>query len=119
MSESGRRNPEPPSGQAWFRGGIGHPGWHVSWPFGHLVFDRETLTIWGASMRVNAPRSKVRAIRLSSAVLAVGARVVWADGGVDPTYFAALSRRAVREALIERGWPVEETKFGRGVRSAT
>lgn len=102
--------PESVSAKASFTGGVRERpgGWGASAPFGHLEFDDAELHIWGAGMDLRVVKGAVKGIKLSAGILASRVSVVWADGSLADVYFAALGRRAIRDALRQRGWPVIE-----------
>jgi hypothetical protein len=83
-------------------------GWGASAPFGHLEFDDAERHIWRAGMVLRVAKGAVKCIKLSAGILASRVSVVWPDDSLADVYFAALGRRAIREALRQRGWPVIE-----------
>jgi len=94
-----------------FRGGVrtrSALGFGASYPFGHLDFDEDRLRIWGFGMLVDVGRASVRAVRLSTGILATRVTVIGDDGVESDVYFAALRRGTVRRALREHGWDVIE-----------
>lgn len=101
--------------KASFTGGIRERpgGFGVSWPFGHLEFDRDRLRIWGIGDGVDVRRDEVRGVRLSTGILATRVSVVYPDGSESQVYFAALIRRPVRKALRRLRWTVLEGRRAR------
>ncbi len=109
---------------ARFTGGIAtRGGLHASGPFGVLEFDERELSIRGVGLAkwiglrgVRASRGETQAIRLSTGALAVRVSIIRADGTEVEPYFAASQRGRVRQALIERNWPIVEDRWNFGLR---
>lgn len=79
----------------------------VSFPFGHLEFDDQTLTLWGIGSEFRVTKSQIEGVQLSRGILASRVSIVMADRSTSEVYFAALGRRTIRQALQERGWRVD------------
>ena len=107
--------PPPDLPRASFTGGVRQRplGFGVSAPFGHLEFDASDLHIWGGGADLRVRRDEVKGIRIGMGILASRVSAVMADGAESQVFFAALGRRGVRTALIERGWPIIERRSRR------
>jgi hypothetical protein len=113
--------PPPPTDlpPAVFTGGMARRGgWQARGPFARLEFDAEHLAIKAKALakalglrEVRAARATTQAIRLSTGVLAVRVSVIQHAGTEVEPYFATMSRRRVRQALVARGWPVVEDRW--------
>ena len=96
-------------------GGITGSDWkHYSAPFGSLWFDEKRLIIYGTGLAhqvtpLDVEKSKVQAVHVGPATLAVRVVVLGAGGRQMGTEFFPATRRRLVCSLHERGWPVQET----------
>jgi len=82
-------------------------GFGISAPLSHLTIDGDSLLVSGPGRLHRLTRADVATVRLRIRVVGCRVDFVLRDGNRPDFYFAAMARSAIRNALKERGWPVE------------